>query len=58
MAVTTLHDGDGAADFIESSHEICELGCQCCIKLKSELQEAIIELNSAMEIINVLKTKS
>ena len=55
MAATTLYDGDGVVDFIKSSHEICELGCQCCIQLNSELQEAITELKSAMEITDILK---
>jgi hypothetical protein len=55
MAATTLYDGDGAVDFIKSSQEICELGCQCCIQLNNELQEAITELKSAMEITDILK---
>jgi hypothetical protein len=55
MPATIPYDGDGAEDFIKRSQEICELGCLCCIQLNSELQEAIIELKSVMEIIDILK---
>jgi hypothetical protein len=41
--------------FKENSPEGCEVMCQCCIKLKHDLQEAITELKSTREIIQILQ---
>jgi hypothetical protein len=41
--------------FKENSPESCEVMCQCCIKLKLDLQEAILELKSTREIIKILQ---
>ena len=46
---------DANPDFTKRTPEECDLGCECCIKLKVELSEVVSELKSAKEIIRNLK---
>jgi hypothetical protein len=55
MAATYVNCEGVTQIFKENSLEGCEVMCQCCIKLKHDLQEDITELKSTREIIKILQ---
>jgi len=54
MAGGTLCGDDSVSNLSENSCNCEELMCQCCLKLKGELQEMQTELKSAIAISNIL----
>jgi len=53
-AATDVYEG-AIPDFTKRTPEESKLRCECCTKLKLELNEAVSELTSAKEIIRTLK---
>jgi hypothetical protein len=55
MVAINVHCEGVTPIFKETSPESCEVMCQCCIKLKLDLQEATSELTSSKEITKILQ---